>query len=219
MARRKSARLSKPVPVVEEVATDQTTEQPEQHVTIFKEDFGGFSAPTGDGRDLLSTLPAETLNQILSHCVATHEPDKAVEIEAGTYKPVPHPFYTLASMSRHFKVHVEDFCLRFLRKHKEMTLFKSDEEVAVAEAEKTKDWRRSARIKTKPVKPEKDARVYRMELIRWMRLHCFFCKARYCKPAVFMNGICCCSACDKKEWPDRMVSDRESDVLVKRQAR
>ncbi|KAF2219144.1 hypothetical protein BDZ85DRAFT_206656 [Elsinoe ampelina] len=42
-------------------------------------------------------------------------------------------------------------------------------------------------------------------LIRLTRTHCVFCGKKSSRKATLMNGLGCCAACDKKEWPDKVT--------------
>ncbi|KAF4549138.1 Hypothetical protein D9617_23g005530 [Elsinoe fawcettii] len=42
-------------------------------------------------------------------------------------------------------------------------------------------------------------------LLKLIRTHCVFCGKKSSRRATLMNGLGCCAACDKKEWPDKIT--------------
>lgn len=113
----------------------------------FKEDINAFS-PLDDGADYISTLPSETLDQVLSYCILDHEPERTVRMqrENAYVDNRPHALLSLAAMSQHFRDHVENFSLRQLTNNKETYRFKTNAEILEG-----KKVRRSSRLKFKGV--------------------------------------------------------------------
>ena len=152
----------------------------------YKEDVSAFDGPVEEGKDFISRLPSETLDQILSYCLLDHDPERAVKKKAEGYKYVEqsHVLLSLASMSHHLHDHVEDFSRRHLIRHKDIYRFKTN-----AELVKQKETRRSDRLKAKTV--QEDSRVYRMELVRHLQWYCFNCNAFCTRRATMVNGVAC----------------------------
>lgn len=180
-----------PVESAEVKNVEKVLETPQNHVPKFKDDSNAFNIPIEDDRDYVSQLPSELLNHVLSYCVLDHEPELAVRQrdEGDDFVQRPHVLLSLAAMSKHFKAHVETFCLTEMTKHKDVYNFSSN-----AENEASKPVRRSARLQEKPMT---DYRCYRMELVGHLQRRCIHCNT-WCSPrelAVLANSVKCCTTC------------------------
>lgn len=151
-----------------------------------------FKPIADDKKDHISTLPSETLDQILSYCVLDHEPEYAVRAQYTWPKKRSHVFLSLAAMSSHFRGHVEDFSRRQLINNKESYCFKTNAELAG-------DKRRSLRLHTPP-------RCYRFELVAHLQKFCVRCNRPSSQFAVMANAVICCQRCARLAFPGQIVS-------------
>ncbi|KAK3070968.1 hypothetical protein LTR53_009505 [Teratosphaeriaceae sp. CCFEE 6253] len=159
-----------------------------------KEDFYTFDTPVDEELSFISTLPSETLDQVLSYLVLDHDPERGVKARAhGTgYKNPPHVLLSLACMSRLFRAHVESFSRREL-------LRKKDDYRHVTRSEKDAKCRRSARLRAKsPV----DTRCYRAELVQYLQAHCIACHERTKRRATMASGVACHRWCEDDAFAD-----------------
>lgn len=187
---------------VEEAAID-TSQIPEWQPMQYKDDSDAFNTPVEDGKDYISGIPSEMLDNILSYCVLDHEPEAAANSfrEGLSYRPRPHVLLSLAAMSKHFRVHVESFCHREMIKHKDDYFFRTSEELdAIRNRRQT---RRSPRLKMKP--PE-DRRCYRLELVRHNYFWCIYCNGWDTQMAVMANTVGCCRLCQPLAFGATIVS-------------
>lgn len=171
---------------------------------LYKPEISVFDVPVEEGKDSISNIPSEVLDQVLSYCTVDHDPERAAKIHAERhkYEERSHVLLSLASMSRHFRDHVEDFSRRHLVKHKETYGFKTN-----AELQQGKVTRRSPRLLTKPTQ---DHRCYRFELVRGIQRRCIKCGIVEFRRANMANGVACCNRCDEVAFPGQIVSIKHS---------
>ena len=112
-------------------------------------------------------------------------------------KPTTHPLYQLAAVSRHFNTAVEDFCRHLLLQLKDVGTFKVSNEAA--------DSTKSRGRHPKPL-PSRRNEAYRRVWMRWSLHHCAFCGKKSIRRAVFNNHLRCCQLCDRKCFPEKIVS-------------
>ncbi len=171
----------------------------------YKDETNAFNTPVEDGRDYISGIPAEVLQDIMSYLIRDHDPERAVKSEIrwkgpdGTNRTAenPHVLKSLAAMSCHFRDQVEAFSLHELISHKTDYSFRTN-----AELEQGKEIRRSERLQTKP---KKDHRRYRHELVTHLHIHCIRCNSLSLRRGSMVNGVACCQRCDYIEFPNQIV--------------
>ena len=145
--------------------------------------------PTAMSDNNLAALPTELLHNILSHSI-WNTPDGSrtpVAVTAGG-KPelwTNHTYYTVAATSRHLRDVVESFCRHLIILHKSTTKLQP------------------------PAKKSKNPTPNRVRWVKWTAKHCIFCGKETTCMALMYSSIRCCRKCDKKEWPDKIVSPLE----------
>lgn len=156
----------------------------------FKEDVNAFNTTIEDGRDYISAMPSEVLNEIISYLARDHDPERAVKEHSSDPKisVSPHALLSLSAMSRDFRDHVESFCHRELERNKSLYYFRSNDELEDEKGPR----RRSERLKGKPVT---DTRCYRRELVTKLSWRCIGCNDFTGRSAVMANGLGCCVRC------------------------
>lgn len=137
----------------------------------------------------LAALPTELLHNILSYSI-WNTPDGSRTPVAVTTGGKPeswtnHTYYTVAATSRHLRDVVESFCRHLIILHKSTTKLQP------------------------PAKKSKNPTPNRVRWVKWTAKHCIFCGKETTCMALMYSSIRCCRKCDKKEWPDKIVSPLE----------
>ena len=168
----------------------------------FKEDINAFSIAVENGKDFISRIPSETLENILSFCLLDHDPDRGVKMEAQgkDFVEDSHALLSLAAMSRHFRDRVESFSLRTFTKPNDIYGFETNDEQAEGK-------RRSDRLK---LKSTLDSRCYRIELVKHWQAHCIDCNKWCVRRAVMGNEVACHDSswgkvCEDQVFPETIV--------------
>ncbi|RMY53870.1 hypothetical protein D0864_14033 [Hortaea werneckii] len=133
-----------------------------------KDDLIAFLPPVKErGKDFISSLPTETLHEILSYLILDHDPNRGPRYEASKNKNRPHVFLSLSVLSKHFCRNVESFCLHHLTQFKEIYHFQPP-------ARLNTEPRRSARLAAKPKKVGPEQGRPRKSHAAWwvVRKHC-----------------------------------------------
>lgn len=144
----------------------------------------GSSSPI----DRLTTLPPELTHLICDFLLPTHEPDIAFEDilkekSIGTSHALDH----LAATRHTLRAQVNSWAHHFLRQHAAITHYKGPKP-----------------SKKKPKSLENNLRG-RRGLLTWTETHCIFCGKKSNRSAILANGLRCCSACDREQWPDKIT--------------
>jgi ribosomal protein L44E len=179
---------------------------------LYKDDLpNAFNGPVDPTLNFISKAPNEVIDNILSHLILDHDPDRGVAMKAGTYKPLPHVLLSLAAMSPLLYHATEGFARRYLTKH-ELGPFKPatdwshhPEVMAHLEiAEETeRNKRRSSRIANIP-KPETHE-FYRKRLWDELRSHCAMCHQQCWRPGKLANKVSVCERCEHITFGSIMV--------------
>jgi hypothetical protein len=145
--------------------------------------------PTAMSDNSLAALPIELLYNILSYSI-WNTPDGSRTHVAVTTGGKPelwtnHTYYTVAATSRHLRDVVESFCRHLIILHKSTTKLQP------------------------PAKKSKNPTPNRVRWVKWTAKHCIFCGKETTCMALMYSSIRCCRKCDKKEWPDKIVSPLE----------
>jgi hypothetical protein len=145
--------------------------------------------PTAMSDNSLAALPTELLHNILSYSI-WNTPDGSRTPVAVTTGGKPelwtnHTYYTVAATSRHLRDVVESFCRHLIILHKSTTKLQP------------------------PAKKSKNPTPNRVRWVKWTAKHCIFCGKETTCMALMYSSIRCCRKCDKKEWPDKIVSPLE----------
>ena len=148
-----------------------------------------FMVPTAMSDNNLAVLPTELLHNILSYSI-WNTPDGSRTSVAVTTGGKPelwtnHTYYTVAATSRHLRDVVESFCRHLIILHKSTTKLQP------------------------PAKKSKNPTPNRVRWVKWTAKHCIFCGKETTCMALMYSSIRCCRKCDKKEWPDKIVSPLE----------
>ncbi|KAK5115649.1 hypothetical protein LTR85_009820 [Meristemomyces frigidus] len=149
--------------------------------------------------DFISSLPTETLHNVLSHLIMDHDPERGIKIDAEQgksygFKEQPHVLLTISKMSKYFHAVVESLSLHHLTKNKEKYRFTTTAEVP-------KERRRSPRLAAKP-QPQQDPRKYRVELVKLLHTRCVVCNCYCTRRAPMSTGVACCARCEDIIFPD-----------------
>ena len=94
---------------------------------------------------------------------------------SSAFDPTPapsHPLYNLAATSRHLRSVVEEYARVLLKQHAGFT-------------------------------PPKSSKIFacRNKWIKWLSIHCQFCKKKSVRKAILYPTLACCQACDKANFP------------------
>ena len=128
--------------------------------------------------DHLSTLPIELIHHITGYLLPTHDAGRStLEHEATS------PLLPLAHTNTALNSAVESYCRSKLLQWSSLTKFQGQ-------------MPKSKKAKT----------THRGLLLRWKRTHCVWCGRRSQRKAVLATGFACCADCDRKYWPDKIVS-------------
>lgn len=136
---------------------------------------------TRHGRDHFTPLPPEVTQQICSYLYATHIPDKA-HFPNHSAATISIDLLNLASASKTLHQQTNDWAHHFLHQHRAVT--------------KYKDYKTAqAASRQRPLR----------ELLQWSGKNCVFCGKKSKNSAILMNGLRCCRACDREQWPEKIT--------------
>ena len=143
---------------------------------------------TTQPQDHLTSLPPEIQQIIIGYLFPTHEPDKA--FESGTIGSdrdglFCHPLDYLAATCKVLRGEVMEWSFRFLSQHPVITKYKT--------------------LKTTRLQARRNLLRGRGGLLTWAEKHCVFCGKATSRSAILMNGLRCCTACDKEQWPEKIT--------------
>lgn len=60
-------------------------------------------------------------------------------------------------------------------------------------------------LKNKSRQQQRDFLRSRNGLLNWAEKHCVFCGNKSSRSAILMNGLRCCTKCDREQWPDKIT--------------
>ena len=166
------------------------------HLTVAKNHTQPHSPTTSKmanrEQDHLTRLAPELQHMIFGYLLPSHEPDKAFETEPSKdeKKGCTHSLDYLAATCKALRDEVNEWALHFLAQHKDITKYKP--------------------FKTNRIQQRRDFLRGRHGLLTWADKHCVFCGNKSSRSAILMNGLRCCSKCDKEQWPDKITKVRES---------
>ena len=207
---RKWARLRKKIEENENVVvTTPALKYQDDYVKAFE----GAVQPEAD---FISGLPTETIHNIFSHLILDHDPERGVKLATPDLKnkPIPHVLISLAAMSRRFHGLVENFSLSHLTRFDHGRAFRTNAQRVEDETQRAEKNlkaniipRRSVRLANKLHDTTREpVRVYRMELVKYLRTHCIECNTWCDRRASMANGVGCCKGqCEFKAFPDQIV--------------
>lgn len=131
--------------------------------------------------DHFTPIPAEVIQSIASYLYATHVPDKAYHSNSSKATTAT-DLINLALTSKTFYQQTNDWAHHFLHQHRAIT--------------KYKDYKTArAASRQRPL----------CEFLRWSRKNCVFCGKKSTRSAILMNGLRCCRACDREQWPEKIT--------------
>ncbi|KAF1349119.1 hypothetical protein BDV97DRAFT_422517 [Delphinella strobiligena] len=139
--------------------------------------ISGGIASTMSPPSAFESLPIELVHQVCSYLLPSHDPDRSI-----LDKNPPSPLIPLASTSRVFRDGVESYCRTTLLQ-----------------------WAPITKFDGKIPSSKKVKKSHRGLLLRFKKRRCVFCGKASQRKAILCTGFGCCSACDKKEWPDKIT--------------
>jgi hypothetical protein len=150
------------------------------------------ASPTAEMTDHFTTIPPEIIQTIASYLYATHIPDKAYNASRHprlTSSPKRKPtsstddLIALALTSKPLFHQTNAWAHHFLHTHRSIT--------------KHKDPRTALAISRQKL----PLRI----LLHWTSKSCVFCGKKTSRSAILMNGMRCCRACDRAQWPEKIT--------------
>lgn len=143
---------------------------------------------TAEPKDHLTSLPPELQHIIFDFLFAQHEPDIAFSDYAASlspHQPASHPLDFLAATCKPLRGQMMDWARHFLTRHQDITKHKP--------------------LKTAKLQSQRNFLRGRSGLLTWAEKSCVFCGKKSTRSAILMNGLRCCGACDKQQWPDKIT--------------
>ncbi|KJX99238.1 hypothetical protein TI39_contig367g00020 [Zymoseptoria brevis] len=160
----------------------------------------------GNGQDLLSLLPPELLDEVISYLYPAHFPDRILFSKQDD-SPCSHPLDFLAATNHSLRSAVNAWAHSFLLQHAHITKYRPNTPSASSKAKS------KSKIKTAP---SPNLLRGRSGLLTWSEKHCVFCGKKSVRRAILANGLRCCDACDRKEWPGKITKTQaQRDYLLK----
>lgn len=145
---------------------------------------------TSEPEDRLTALPSELQHIIISYLFPTHDPRNAFELgllDLGTVLSTFHPLDCLAATCRTLRANIMDWALHELTQHRNVTKYK---ELKTAKLQAQRNFLRGKSGGG---------------LLTWAEKHCVFCGKKSSRSAILMNGLRCCTSCDKEQWPNKIT--------------
>ncbi|KAI6792396.1 hypothetical protein KC332_g17055 [Hortaea werneckii] len=169
---------------------------------------------TSEPKDRLTSLPPELIHLICDYLFPEHYPDIAFHPNHSNYHTArPHILENLAATCHTLHSTINTWALHFLRQHSQITKYrdlanpKKQEIRNFFRAPSNHHSRRSSSSSTsKPSNPSNPKPP--LSLLPWKDRHCIFCGKPTQRHAIFISSFRCCSACDKKEWPEKITKTR-----------
>ena len=147
---------------------------------------------TQEPNDHFTSLPPELLHLVFGYLFPTHSPDKAFREEDrpsnSNQRTTPHPLECLASTCTSLRGEIDAWAHHFLVTHQSITKY--------------------APLKTSA---RQAVRNHLRLLLAWTQRHCIFCGKKSARSAILMNGLRCCSTCDRVHWPDKITKTAARD--------
>jgi hypothetical protein len=132
-------------------------------------------------RDHFTPIPPEVTQLIASYLYATHVPDKAYLPNSGS-TTISTDLLNLASTSKAFHQQTNNWAHHFLHQHRAVTKYKDFKTAQAASRQR-------------PLR----------EMLQWSSKNCVFCGKKSPRSAILMNGLRCCRACDREQWPEKIT--------------
>jgi hypothetical protein len=150
------------------------------------------ASPAVKMTDHFTPIPPEVIQSIASYLYATHVPDKAYNTSrhprlTSTPKSKPtsstNDLIALALTSKPLFHHTNAWAHHFLHTHRSITKYKDPKTALAISRQKL-----PLRI-----------------LLHWSSKSCVFCGKKTLRSAILMNGLRCCRACDRAQWPEKIT--------------
>jgi len=147
--------------------------------------------PLAHAHDRLTALPPELLQQISSYLYAAHSPDQALNVlddhHAGVpFKPqVPRDLANFARASKCLYQQTNAWAHLFLHTHRDITKYRI--------------------YKTAKAAARQNVESPLQKLLQWSARNCVFCGKTSARSAILVNGLRCCRACDREQWPEKIT--------------
>lgn len=135
--------------------------------------------------DRFTALPPELIHEIINYLLPNHTPDIAFASRKDIDGDTPHPLAALAATCKTLKSEANQWAQHFFKQHAGIT-------------------------HTKPppanLKPSQIDWLHGSSgLFNWIAKHCAFCGKKSRRAAILANGLKCCTACDRSQWPDKIT--------------
>ncbi|RMZ18421.1 hypothetical protein D0862_00394 [Hortaea werneckii] len=169
---------------------------------------------TTEPKNHLTSLPPELIHLICDYLFPEHYPDIAFHPNHNNYHSnKPHPLENLAATCHTLHSTINTWALHFLRQHSQITKYR---DLANPKKQQIRNFLRapnnhhsnnnnnsSTSNPSKPSNPKPP-----LSLLPWKDRHCIFCGKPTQRHAILISSYRCCSACDKREWPEKITKTR-----------
>ncbi|KAI6831023.1 hypothetical protein KC340_g7609 [Hortaea werneckii] len=163
-------------------------------------------------KDHLTSLPPELIHLICDYLFPEHYPDIAFHPNHNNYHTTrPHILENLAATCQTLRSTINTWALHFLRRHSQITKYR---DLANPQKQGVRNFLRapinyhsnnnSAGRPGKTTSSKKPP----LSLLAWKETHCIFCGKPSRRHAILVSSYRCCSACDKREWPEKITKTR-----------
>ncbi|RMY31896.1 hypothetical protein D0865_14875 [Hortaea werneckii] len=167
---------------------------------------------TTEPKDHLTSLPPELIHLICDYLFPEHYPDVAFHPNHNNYhSSKPHTLENLAATCHTLHSTINTWALHFLRQHSPITKYR---DLANPQNQETRNFLRASTnhhlSNNSTGKPGKTSsnRKPPLSLLPWKDRHCIFCGKPSQRHAILVSSFRCCSACDKREWPEKITKTR-----------
>ncbi|RMY78831.1 hypothetical protein D0863_00420 [Hortaea werneckii] len=166
---------------------------------------------TTEPKDHLTSLPPELIHLICDYLFPEHYPDIAFHPNHNNYHShKPHILENLAATCPTLHSTINTWALHFLRQHSQITQYR---DLAKPQNQETRNFLRASpnnHLSNSTSKPGQtnSNRKPPLSLLPWKDRHCIFCGKPSQRHAILVSSFRCCSACDKREWPEKITKTR-----------
>ncbi|KAI7685661.1 hypothetical protein KC322_g13017 [Hortaea werneckii] len=168
---------------------------------------------TNEPKDHLTSLPPELIHLICDYLFPEHYPDIAFHPSHNNYHSnKPHTLENLAAVCHTLHSTINTWALHFLRQHSQITKYR---DLANPKKQQIRNFLRApnnhhsnnnSSSTSNPSQPSNPKPP--LSLLPWKDRHCIFCGKPTQRHAILISSFRCCSACDKKEWPEKITKTR-----------
>ncbi|KAI7087794.1 hypothetical protein KC356_g3829 [Hortaea werneckii] len=171
---------------------------------------------TTETKDHLTSLPPELIHLICDYLFPEHYPDIAFHPNHNNYHTTrPHILENLAATCQTLRSTINTWALHFLRRHSQITKYRdlaNPEKQGVRNLLRAPINHHSNNNNSAGRPPGKttssSSKKPPLSLLAWKETHCIFCGKPSRRHAILVSSYRCCSACDKREWPEKITKTR-----------